>query len=96
MPAYLVDDEAWAAAEAKADDLLAKPPQQPDRRPLFNGAGCGHPPDPIAEKIGVRWGCHCGVLLDPARGHEIEEALGPVVQCDGCGCHVAIPIGGVR
>lgn len=66
---------------------------EPVRRPLFDGSGCGHPPDPIAQRVigDDAWACHCGRILDPRDGMEIPEAPGPVVQCGKCGCHVAIP-----
>lgn len=60
---------------------------------------CRHPPDPVAEWVAYEWLgdpyeyplCHCGRILNEALGHAIEGAPGPVVNCDNCGCHVAIP-----
>lgn len=67
---------------------LPEPPLEPPTRPFFDGRGCGHPRDPVAKKGPDGWFCHCGTLLDPALGRDFEEAPGPVVQCDGCGCHI--------
>lgn len=71
--------------------LPIEPPTPQARRPLFDGSGCGHPPDPVAERHGDLWACHCGSILEPKDGMVIPEAPGPVVHCDKCGCHVAVP-----
>lgn len=71
--------------------LPAPPPEPPPSRPFFDGSGCGHPPDPIAVNLpNGYYGCHCGRMLDPEDGHKVEEAPGPVVHCEKCGCHVAL------
>ncbi len=56
---------------------------------------CGHPPDPVAmygsEGHPV---CHCGCILDPADSAGLPqppEAPGAIVNCQKCGCYVAIP-----
>lgn len=57
---------------------------------------CGHPPDPLAwDNNGERFSCHCGSSLDVRRAIPVPEAPGPVVPCDGCGCHVACVTGHV-
>lgn len=63
-------------------------------RDYWREVPCGHPPDPVAmygrdgEPV-----CHCGTLLDQRKGIEVKgaPAPGPVVQCQSCGCGVAIP-----
>lgn len=60
---------------------------------------CGHPQEPVAKWLRYQWLgtthdvalCHCGRVLSPEDGHAIEEAPGPVVGCDNCGCYVAVP-----
>ncbi len=56
---------------------------------------CGHPPDPIALRSSDGHAfCHCGWGLDVSRalpGIESREAPGPIVNCDKCGCYVAVP-----
>ena len=53
---------------------------------------CGHPPDPIAAlDFDGHPVCHCGWRLNPEDGHSVESAPGRIVQCSGCGCHVAVP-----
>lgn len=51
------------------------------------------PDDPVAVwEVTARAYCHCGWLLDAEHGGvEVEGAPGRVVQCGGCGCHVAVP-----
>lgn len=50
------------------------------------------PDDPVARwSVSSQAECHCGEILDPSQGIEIDGAPGPVVQCQGCGCHVAVP-----
>lgn len=45
---------------------------------------CGHPPDPVAARIGSGEPvCHCGRLL--------EGAPAVIVHCQACDCHVLIP-----
>jgi hypothetical protein len=61
-------------------------------REFWRGVPCGHPPDPVA--MYGRDGdpiCHCGWYLGEEDGREVEGAPGPVVLCQKCGCHVAIP-----
>ena len=64
-------------------------------RDYWREVPCGHPPDPVA--MYGRDGnpvCHCGCTLDPAKGQGLPqppEAPGPIVNCPGCGCYVAIP-----
>lgn len=53
---------------------------------------CGHPPDPVAWLVWGGWTCHCGRLLDPMDAFPMDGAPGPVVGCDRCGCHVALPV----
>lgn len=69
---------------------------------FFLPVPCGHPQDPVARWVDYEWLgdrhevalCHCGRVLDPAGGRSIEGAPGPVVSCDNCGCHVAVPAHG--
>ena len=55
---------------------------------------CGHPLDPVAFKVSAGWVCHCGRSLNdvtPISDGKKEGAPGPIVPCDKCGCHVALP-----
>jgi hypothetical protein len=56
---------------------------------------CGHPSAPVAFDVPDGWVCHCGRLLNDApvlSDGGNEDAPGPIVPCDKCGCHVAIPL----
>ena len=73
--------------------LPEEPPPDALRRPLFDGRGCGHPPDPVALFTpDARPYCHCGWGLDADGGVPVEGAPGPIVHCDQCGCHLAVPV----
>lgn len=85
MPQSAFTPEQQARIAARAAEIERR------LQPLFDGRGCGHPPDPIAERHGDLWTCHCGRVLEAKDGIVIPEAPGPVVQCDKCGCHVAVP-----
>jgi hypothetical protein len=62
---------------------------------------CGHPPAPVAALVtdcggctGTHWVCHCGSTLElfhAVSDGKAEDAPGPIVPCETCGCHVAIP-----
>lgn len=76
-----ITDEAPSQREANA----AVP------REFWRDIPCGHPQDPVAAQVEQGWACHCGWLLDTESTREVEGAPGPVVICDKCCCHVAIP-----
>ncbi len=59
------------------------------------GKGCGHPPSPVAmRRQDGLYVCHCNRVLNPAKAHEVPDGApkppGPLVYCNGCGCHVAL------
>jgi hypothetical protein len=86
-----------AAYEAAVADLrrvaVRDDPERASEIPrsYWREVPCGHPPDPVRNPEGVPI-CHCGWGLDDARACEpVPEAPGPIVNCDKCGCYVAIP-----
>jgi hypothetical protein len=72
----------------------ASTPINPIPRDYWREVPCGHPPDPVA-MFGAHGEpvCHCGCILDgEATSPEVvPEAPGPIVYCQSCGCHVAVP-----
>lgn len=91
LPVASVSKEAldWAAAN------MPRPAVQGQTIPddYWREVPCGHPPDPVAmygsEGKPI---CHCGCLLEVSHALPApEEAPGPIVNCQKCGCYVAIP-----
>lgn len=76
-------------------DSFAEPPPAS----FWRVVPCGHPANPVAwiGRTGVI--CHCGSLLDPDAStsfvmeHDGDGAAEwPIVSCQNCGCHVAVPL----
>lgn len=63
-------------------------------REYWREVPCGHPPDPVAMFGEGGPVCHCGCGLEVATALPIQPpgAPGPIVNCQKCGCYVAIPL----